>query len=139
VAQPVAAFKTVYLQLSGDKYRVAIRSDASWDQLKVMQGWVDGDGGEVHDGWTRGIAVGAGFVALGWGWGYMGARHHTPFLSLSSPPFIGERGGPARAASLRGPRRLAKGQPGRGPHPKRQRRRGKNCIARQRRGVNVQI
>ena len=32
--QPAASFKTVYLQLSGDKYRCAIRSTATWDQLK---------------------------------------------------------------------------------------------------------
>jgi hypothetical protein len=33
--QPKAKTKTVYLQLSGDKYRCNIRSDATWDQLKA--------------------------------------------------------------------------------------------------------
>jgi hypothetical protein len=33
--QPEARTKTVYLQLSGDKYRCAIRSDATWEQLKA--------------------------------------------------------------------------------------------------------
>mmetsp|Transcript_17366 Transcript_17366/g.22541 ORF Transcript_17366/g.22541 Transcript_17366/m.22541 type:complete len:555 (-) Transcript_17366:135-1799(-) len=33
--QPRAKTKTVYLQLSGDKYRCAVRSDATWEQLKA--------------------------------------------------------------------------------------------------------
>jgi hypothetical protein len=35
IPQPEACTKTVYLQLMGDKYRINLRSDASWNQLKT--------------------------------------------------------------------------------------------------------